>query len=78
MTASADTWQIEDLEPNTSQLVWTPITWIGNAYSMHGDRALATVKILENSVLRSTIVFIYITVHKYTQYLLLVGFKKIK
>ena len=55
MTASADTWQIEDLEPNTSQLVWTPITWIGNACSMHGDRALATVKNLKNSVFLYTL-----------------------
>ena len=53
----------------------------------HGDRALATVKILENSVFlytlldpwgikeseRYTIIFIYITVHKYTQYLLMAG-----
>ena len=59
---------------------------------MRGDRALATVKILKNSAFlytflipwglkeseRKTIKFNFITVHKYTQYLLLVGLKENK
>ena len=57
---------------------------------MHGDRALATVKILKNSVFLYTllnpwgikeserIILIFNTVHMYTQYLLLVGLNKNK
>ena len=57
---------------------------------MHGDRALATVKILKNSVFLYTllnpwgikesekVIFILITVHIYTHYLLLVGLNKNK
>ena len=48
---------------------------------MHGDRALATVKILKNSVFLYTFLNPWglneiESVYKYTQYLLLVGFKK--